>query len=201
MSEQSQDHPASKCNRYCADWPACRCGVASFKEDSADLAQSQPTSKNRNLAETIQRFERPGASPEEIVAATVLREFSPIVEERDQLRLVLERMLPLYMELYESRFGKYALTPDDSGMVQQARKTLSGVSHTVETTASRDAEIVELRGALLMLYDKWENGAPCYEEPEEQRGYFGHAFNLTEKEESRVLALLPEGCPEPSEKA
>ena len=119
------------------------------------------------------------------------------VDETERLRAALVQAEQIYM-------GEGAVVNRLHGMLKIVRAALSGEPTSAVETSERHAlaeEIVELRGALLMLYDKWENGAPCYEEPEEQRGYLGHAFNLTEQEENRVLALLPEGCPEPSEKA
>lgn len=50
----------------------------------------------------------------------------------------------------------------------------------------------ELRAALELLYSKWEEGTPCYEDLENHVGYLGNAFKLTEEEESRILKLLRE---------
>jgi len=59
---------------------------------------------------------------------------------------------------------------------------------TGETSASTaDA----LRDALEMMYDSWENGDTCYEDPESCTGYLGRAFSLSMEEEQRVLALIP----------
>ena len=48
-----------------------------------------------------------------------------------------------------------------------------------------------MRAALVMLYDKWEYGEPCYEEPDSMECYIGHAFKLSEAEENQVLTLIP----------
>lgn len=44
-----------------------------------------------------------------------------------------------------------------------------------------------LLAALTLLYDKWENGTPCYEDPEDYTGPLGNAFKLTDEEETLVL--------------
>lgn len=49
----------------------------------------------------------------------------------------------------------------------------------------------KLESALTMLYDKWENGTPCYEDVETCDGPLGNAFQLTEAEENQCLALIP----------
>ncbi len=54
-------------------------------------------------------------------------------------------------------------------------------------TAERDA----LREALIMLYDKFEDGTDCYEDPEDYTGYLGKAIKLSTEEEEAVLALIP----------
>jgi hypothetical protein len=48
----------------------------------------------------------------------------------------------------------------------------------------------KLLAALVLMYDKWENGAPCYEDPEDYTGPLGNAFKLTDDEETRVLEAL-----------
>lgn len=50
------------------------------------------------------------------------------------------------------------------------------------------AEVVALREALEMIYDKWANGDPCFENPDD---YLGNAFKLSYEEENHILALLP----------
>lgn len=43
---------------------------------------------------------------------------------------------------------------------------------------------------LAMLFDKWENGTPCYENPADFEGYLGNAFHLTDREETEILTIL-----------
>ena len=58
------------------------------------------------------------------------------------------------------------------------------------TPADGDAE--RLREALEMLYDAWENGAPCFEnDGGNQDSFIGNAFELTYEEEQKVLKLIP----------
>lgn len=59
-----------------------------------------------------------------------------------------------------------------------------------ELTAAQLSER-KLREALIMIYDKWENGQDCYEDVEELSGYSGKAVNLSEEEENQILSLIP----------
>jgi hypothetical protein len=58
--------------------------------------------------------------------------------------------------------------------------------------AEKDAEIQRLRGALAWVYDKWENGDSCYEDPDDYSGYMGRAFKIESEEESIILDLIGE---------
>lgn len=55
-------------------------------------------------------------------------------------------------------------------------------------------EIARLRAALEFLYDKWENGDPCYEDADSTGVSLGNAFRLSEAEEAEILALIPQQC-------
>ena len=48
----------------------------------------------------------------------------------------------------------------------------------------------KLREALELMYDKWENGAPCFEDVEDEAGPLGNAFRLDNAEEAQVLSAL-----------
>jgi hypothetical protein len=50
--------------------------------------------------------------------------------------------------------------------------------------------VAELTAALVLMYDKWENGVDCYEDPESYTGSLGNAFKLTVAEETQVLEAL-----------
>ena len=41
------------------------------------------------------------------------------------------------------------------------------------------------------MYDKWENGTACYEEPDEHESFVGNAFTLDSDDENRILRLIP----------
>lgn len=43
---------------------------------------------------------------------------------------------------------------------------------------------------LATLFDAWENGTPCYEEPESSDGFLGHAFRLDDEVFHRCADLL-----------
>lgn len=55
------------------------------------------------------------------------------------------------------------------------------------------ARIVQFEAALTMMYDKWENGDGCYEDPDTCGGFLGNAFKLSQEEENQVLALIGSG--------
>jgi hypothetical protein len=48
---------------------------------------------------------------------------------------------------------------------------------------------VELLG---MMWDRYENGDACYEDPETQSGYLGPCMKLTEAEQNAVIAAIPD---------
>lgn len=52
------------------------------------------------------------------------------------------------------------------------------------------ARILQLETALTMMYDKWENGDGCYEDPDTCSGFLGNAFKLSQEEENQILALV-----------
>ena len=57
--------------------------------------------------------------------------------------------------------------------------------------AALEAENARLKAALCMIYDKWEDGTSCYEDPEDYTGHLGNAVKLTNDEEAQILALIP----------
>lgn len=61
--------------------------------------------------------------------------------------------------------------------------------HSAPETSGNETE--RLRAALAMIYDKWEDGTPCYEDPEDFTGHLGNAVKLTAEEEMEILALIP----------
>jgi hypothetical protein len=67
-----------------------------------------------------------------------------------------------------------------------AHRVLTLDLDNLRLTQERD----QAREALGDLYDKWENGDYCYEDPEDRAGYIGKAFNLSYDEENKILGLL-----------
>ncbi len=64
--------------------------------------------------------------------------------------------------------------------------------NTRANVAPTDGDAERLREALEMLYDAWENGAPCFEnDGGEQGSFIGNAFELTYEEEIKILSLIP----------
>ena len=52
-------------------------------------------------------------------------------------------------------------------------------------------EVAALKDALALIYDRYEEGMGCYEDPEESAGYVGNAVRLSEDEENKIIALIP----------
>ena len=50
--------------------------------------------------------------------------------------------------------------------------------------------VEDLQAALAMIYDKWENGDDCWQDPDNVDGFLGKAFQLSDVEENQILALL-----------
>jgi hypothetical protein len=65
------------------------------------------------------------------------------------------------------------------------------VKQEAENWRRGEDERNRLREALEMIYDKWENGDPCYEDADPTSGFMGNAFQLSSDEENQILALLP----------
>lgn len=70
-----------------------------------------------------------------------------------------------------------SMHPDDARRIEQ---DLSAAS----------AELERMKGALTILYDKWNNGIACYENPSTAAGYVGRAINLSLKEDNELFSLL-----------
>ncbi len=66
-----------------------------------------------------------------------------------------------------------------------------GIKRQQERIAALEAENARMKAALCMIYDKWEDGTPCYEDPEDYTGHLGNAVKLTDDEEAQILALIP----------
>lgn len=66
-----------------------------------------------------------------------------------------------------------------------------------DSDTETDRELLErldkerLVDALEVMYDKYENGDPCFENPEELEGAMGNAVKLSFDEENEILALIP----------
>ena len=72
-------------------------------------------------------------------------------------------------------------------------------------TAGEQVSLIDRRrDALAMLYDKWENGVPCYEatdgQIDEAGPSIGNSFKLSFAEEQEILNLIVDK-PEPHEQA
>lgn len=75
----------------------------------------------------------------------------------------------------------------EAEMIAEACNNYHALQQRAAQLEAREKGLVEL---LCLMYDKWENGTPCYEDPEDYTGSLGNAFKLTDDEETRVLAAL-----------
>jgi hypothetical protein len=66
-------------------------------------------------------------------------------------------------------------------------KAYEGARRAEPSVAADHDEAVQLLSA---VFDAWENGDPCYEDPETQGGYLGMAFRLDDDVFNRCCALL-----------
>jgi hypothetical protein len=115
--------------------------------------------------------------------ADLQRQLDDARRERDEMVAVLKKAAdrewkdetPLQVATIVAN-GLYWRAPDYEEVKQRAE--------------SAEAANQKLRRALGMLYDKWENGDPCYEDADENAGFMGNAFRLSAQEEDEVLALL-----------
>lgn len=80
---------------------------------------------------------------------------------------------------------------DDESLWRSAllKTELARLTAEQESEALR-ARVAELEAALRMMYDKYENGDGCYEDPDVCSGYLGSAVKLSDEEEQQVYALL-----------
>lgn len=92
------------------------------------------------------------------------------------------------------RFDLIAQNLYDANGLALARFRLSSTGADVERICNSHASLLShnarLVAALVMLYDKWENGTPCYQDADVNCDSLGNAFKLTDEEETRVLEAL-----------
>jgi len=75
-------------------------------------------------------------------------------------------------------------------------EALAALARAIKTRAGKLegaltlTRVGKLERALTLLYDKWENGTPCFENPEDRNGPLGNAFRLSYEEENEVLELI-----------
>ena len=60
----------------------------------------------------------------------------------------------------------------------------------LEKYTTQKLEIITLRNLLGLMYDKWEDGTDCYEDPENCVGHLGKAIKLSVEEENQIIAAL-----------
>lgn len=116
-------------------------------------------------------------------------------KETDRLRLSVDGHA-------ETLRGIASMNPATEGerMRQWALDGLSGYTESTESTVKKLMDQIErLRAALGMVYDRWEDGDDCYEDPENQTGYIGKGFQLMTAEEDEIVSLIqgfnPSECP------
>jgi len=97
----------------------------------------------------------------------------------------------LYCELCDLRDQRNDLEIELEAIQRVAEQYQDEAGTLAHELAQARAECERVRDALEMMYDKWENGVPSYEDPDELVGQLGNAFDLTKKEKQQVLALIP----------
>lgn len=73
----------------------------------------------------------------------------------------------------------------------EAQKQLAGYRELADKCASLEAERDALKAALIMIYEKWEDGDPVYDDPDYCENYIGNCVRLDGEEENQILALIP----------
>jgi len=68
---------------------------------------------------------------------------------------------------------------------------LRTIRDQTQQIAQLEAERARLIRALEMIYDKWENGDPCFGDVETLSDPLGNAVRLSYEEENEILALIP----------
>lgn len=71
-----------------------------------------------------------------------------------------------------------------------AGEYLRSIIEAFNSHAALAEDNAQLRKALKMLYERWGNGTPSYEDPEDKTGYLGLACKVTAMEEQEILAAL-----------
>lgn len=97
--------------------------------------------------------------------------------------------------------------PDDPLTLRQVDYVIAAVNSYEELKRQRDAAKAEscemllqrlaaerqrdeLLKAVTLMYDRWENGPDCYEDPEDYTGFLGKAFKLSLEEENQIIAAI-----------
>lgn len=83
------------------------------------------------------------------------------------------------------------LTALRAEFAQRIERANDEIQSTQERAARAEAERDRLIRALEMIYDKWENGDPCYGDAETLSDPIGNAVELSYEEENEILALIP----------
>lgn len=60
----------------------------------------------------------------------------------------------------------------------------------VAPSPAQDKDAQDAIDLLDVMYEKYENGANCYEDPDDCSGYIGKAINLNDEEDARICDLL-----------
>jgi len=175
--------------------------------ESADLA-GYPTAKKANayylclLEDCAQMIRRLHAENETLRAELeTLREklktYEDLGDAADDMQLL--RMgyaaARLEIESLQARFKTMAEEHADELMVAHLDGRMRAAQPvTAQQPAPSAAPAVsdedEALDLLATLFDAWESGTPCYEEPESSDGFLGHAFRLDDEVFHRCADLL-----------
>jgi hypothetical protein len=71
-----------------------------------------------------------------------------------------------------------------------ARQYHRDVTKLLDSLAAARRELAEAKRLLALVYDAWEDGPSCYEDPDDFTGYLGKAIRLDDADENAILAAL-----------
>jgi hypothetical protein len=78
----------------------------------------------------------------------------------------------------------------DIGILRGAHGNEAVPFEEAKANARLIAAAPELLELLSIMFDAYENGVPCYEDPEEEYHYLGNAFKLKDEHFHRIADLL-----------
>ena len=97
--------------------------------------------------------------------------------------------------IYDIDYSKWLalnpMTADLWGAWQAAANTTAAVKDSLTVDQAGDAVDAQFAiDKLALMFDAWENGCPCYEDPESCGNYIGIAFRLADEDFHAIANFL-----------